>query len=223
MFTMRLVGRTWRASGGVWKGHLVSAGDDYHLYFDRISWNKSGFCQKCCWKWEGPQCLALHAKLPVIARFQVRDRFSGFISVQKCHFFVTFWPNSSMFRDITYLTGCSYCKKKYYLSVYLLVYSVLLGTLSFCLVFFRAICFFVLVGQFGPLRPTPLSNPTPFWKSVPDSNCFTSSAIGDHSHSQVDLAWVEVWWGADGIVAWLQQGQLGKEKRTGHLQRRKLL
>lgn len=40
----------------------------------------------------------------------------------------------------------------------------------------------------------------------------TSGAVGDHSHGEVDLRWMQVWGRADGVVAWLQQGQLGEQQ-----------
>ena len=45
----------------------------------------------------------------------------------------------------------------------------------------------------------------------------TSGAVGDNGHSQVHLVGVHVRGGADGIVAGLEQGQLGQEQGRGHL------
>lgn len=51
----------------------------------------------------------------------------------------------------------------------------------------------------------------------------TSGAVGDDGHGEVHLVGVHVWGGADGIVAGLQQGQLGQEQGGGHLDGRELL
>lgn len=51
----------------------------------------------------------------------------------------------------------------------------------------------------------------------------TSSAVGDHSHSEMDLSRVHLWRGADGVVAGLQQGQLREQQCGGHLYRGELL
>lgn len=45
----------------------------------------------------------------------------------------------------------------------------------------------------------------------------TSSAVGNDGHSEVHFIRVHVWGGADGIVAGLQQGQLGQEQGGWHL------
>lgn len=51
----------------------------------------------------------------------------------------------------------------------------------------------------------------------------TSGAVGDDGHGQVHLIGVHVWGGADGVVARLQQRQLGQEQRGGHLDGPELL
>lgn len=51
----------------------------------------------------------------------------------------------------------------------------------------------------------------------------TSSVVGDNGHREVHFVGVHVWGGADGIVARLQQGQLGEEKCGWHLDGRELL
>lgn len=51
----------------------------------------------------------------------------------------------------------------------------------------------------------------------------TSSVVGDNGHREVHFVGVHIWGGADGIVARLQQGQLGEEKCGWHLDGRELL
>ena len=51
----------------------------------------------------------------------------------------------------------------------------------------------------------------------------TSGAVGDDGHGEMHLVGVHVRGGADGIVARLQQGQLGQEQGGGHLDGRELL
>ncbi|KAL0610637.1 hypothetical protein AAY473_020408 [Plecturocebus cupreus] len=51
----------------------------------------------------------------------------------------------------------------------------------------------------------------------------TSGAVGNDGHSEVHFLRVHVWGGADGIVAGLQQGQLGQEQGGRHLDGRELL
>lgn len=55
------------------------------------------------------------------------------------------------------------------------------------------------------------------------SGVLTPSMVRDHSHGEVDLLWVQVWRGADGVVARLQQGQLGEQQSGGHLNGGELL
>lgn len=51
-----------------------------------------------------------------------------------------------------------------------------------------------------------------------ESACLTSGAIGDHSHSEVNLRGGVVLRGADGVVAGLQNGELGQQEGSGHAQ-----
>lgn len=51
----------------------------------------------------------------------------------------------------------------------------------------------------------------------------TSGAVGDDGHSEVHLVGVHVWGRTDGIVARLQQGQLGQEQGGRHLDGPELL
>lgn len=51
----------------------------------------------------------------------------------------------------------------------------------------------------------------------------TSRAIRDHGHGEVDLAWVHLWGGTDGVVAGLEEGELCEQQRGGHLHRGELL
>lgn len=56
-----------------------------------------------------------------------------------------------------------------------------------------------------------------------EQQVFTSGTVRDHSDGEVDLSGVQVWRGADGVVARLQQGQLGQQQSGGHLDGRELL
>lgn len=52
---------------------------------------------------------------------------------------------------------------------------------------------------------------------------FTSGTVRDHSNGEVDLSWVHVWRGADGVVTRLQQRKLGKQQSRRHLDGREFL
>jgi len=56
-----------------------------------------------------------------------------------------------------------------------------------------------------------------------EARVLTSGLVGDHGHGEVDLPRVEVRRGADGVVAGLQQGQLGEQQGGGHLDGGELL
>ena len=59
-----------------------------------------------------------------------------------------------------------------------------------------------------------LTNTPPGPSHPPD---LTSGSVGNNGHSQVDLPWVGVGGGADGVVARREKGKLGQQQGGGHL------
>lgn len=90
-----------------------------------------------------------------------------------------------------------------------------------------SLCFLRATGVIILLSKTNtfLSGTAPPTEPNPDliKTLLTSGMVGHHSHGEVDLPWVQVWGRADGVVAGLQQGQLGEQQGGGHLDGRKLL
>lgn len=42
----------------------------------------------------------------------------------------------------------------------------------------------------------------------------TFCVVLDNGHSHMDLAWVSLWGGADGVEPWSQKGQVGEEQTS---------
>ena len=75
---------------------------------------------------------------------------------------------------------------------------------------------------FGLLDPASFSAP-PSSQSPPPIWTLTSGSVRDDGHSEVDLPWMDVRGGADGVVAWLEQWQLSEQQGARHLNGGELL
>lgn len=75
------------------------------------------------------------------------------------------------------------------------------------------------LGDVEPSQPFHLKQSSATAVRTPESACLTSGAIGDHSHSEVDLRGGVVLGGADGVVAGLQNGELRQQEGSRHTQR----